>query len=35
MNNKKGPHFGIFQSKGPYLDLKEVEGNKETPPLDN
>ncbi len=28
MNNTKGPHFGIFQSKGPYLDPRRGQGQQ-------
>jgi hypothetical protein len=28
MNNKKGPHFSIFQSKGPYLDHRRGQGQQ-------
>jgi hypothetical protein len=28
MKNKNGPHFGIFQSKGPYLDPRRGQGQQ-------
>jgi hypothetical protein len=28
MNDKKRPHFGIFQSEGPYLDPRRGQGQQ-------